>query len=94
MRRASKIDSNQPTIVAGLRKAGATVAMTHMIGKGFPDAVVGYRGVNYLLEIKDDGKPPSARKLTSDEVEWHTAWRGKVVVVENLEQALIAIGAV
>jgi hypothetical protein len=59
-----------------------------MLGKGFPDIIVGYRGVNLLVEIKDGSKPPSKRQLTSDELVWHDDWRGQVAVVESIDQAL------
>lgn len=91
-RYAAKIDANQPEIVEGLRKAGATVTPTHAAGEGFPDLAVGYRGSNYLLEVKDGSKPPSKRKLTPDQVEWHDKWRGQVCVVNNLDEALDALG--
>jgi Holliday junction resolvase len=91
MRRAAKIDSNQPEIVEALRAIGASVATTHTAGKGFPDLVVGYGAVNYLLEIKDGSLSPSARKLTSDQVEFHAAWRGQIEVVESIDDAFRAI---
>ena len=94
MRRNAKIDSNQPAIVEALRGVGASVAHTHMIGQGFPDIVVGFRGVNYLMEIKDGSLAPSRRQLTEDEKDWHNAWHGAVVIVESVEDAYKAIGAV
>lgn len=92
MRYASRVDSNQPEIVKILRNAGATVFPTHSVGKGFPDIVVGHRGVNYLVEIKDGDKPPSARKLTQDEEKFHAAWRGDVCIVKNADEALLLLG--
>lgn len=91
--RASKVDANQADIVSGLRAVGASVTVTSAVGHGFTDLVVGYRGVNYLLEVKDGCKPPSARKLTEDQEKWHAEWRGQKAVVETLDQALIEIGA-
>jgi hypothetical protein len=48
--------------------------------------------VNLLLEVKDGSKPPSARKLTPDEAEWHSAWRGQVVTVKSVAEALGVLG--
>lgn len=93
MRRAARVDDNQPEIVAALRAVGATVEPLHFVGRGFPDIAVGYRGYNYLIEIKDGAKPPSKRRLTVDERDWHDQWRGQVTVVESVDQALKAIGA-
>ena len=91
MRRAAKTDDNQAEIVAALRKIGATVQPLHAIGQGCPDILVGWRGMNTILEIKDGKKPPSARKLTEDQEKWHAAWRGQVTVVETVEQAIEAV---
>jgi len=91
MRRAAKVDDNQTEIVAALRKIGATVQPLHAVGQGCPDILVGWRGMNTILEIKDGKKPPSARKLTEDQEKWHAAWRGQVTVVETVEQAIEAV---
>ena len=91
MRRAAKVDDNQTEIVAALRKIGATVQPLHAVGQGCPDILVGWRGMNTILEIKDGKKPPSARKLTEDQERWHAAWRGQVTVVETVEQAIEAV---
>lgn len=93
MRRAAKVDANQMIIVAALRAVGATVQPLHAVGKGCPDLLVGYRGRNYLFEVKDGDKPPSARKLTPDQVSWHDTWRGSSWVVMNPKMALQIIGA-
>lgn len=85
MRRAAKIDTNQPDVVAEFRALGCTVTPTHMIGRGFVDIVVGVVGINLLVEIKDGDKVPSARKLTPDEQVWHDAWKGQKAVVETLQ---------
>lgn len=94
MRRAAKVDANQDQVVSALRAAGASVTSSAAIGKGFPDVVVGFRGVTYLLEIKDGNKPPSARELTPDQAQWHIEWRGHAVVVTSVDEALAAIGAI
>lgn len=87
MRRAGKIDANQNAIVHDLRKAGASVWITSGLGTGV-DIVVGFRGVNWLMEVKDSNQPPSKRRLTDDEKGFHLGWRGQVTIVETSEQAL------
>ena len=87
MRRAAKVDANHVEITAALRGIGATVKPTHQL-KGFVDLVVGFRGKNYLFEIKDGSKPPSARKLTGKEQEFHDTWNGSVCIVESVQDAL------
>lgn len=94
MRTAAKVDRNQPEIVAALRRVGATVLVLSAVGRGCPDIVVGYHGVNYFIEIKDGEKPPSERRLTPDQVEWHGKWRGRAGVAETMDDALRIIGAI
>lgn len=86
---AKRVDANQKEIVEVLRSAGATVQHLHTIGKGCPDLVVGYRGQNYMLEIKTT---PVGWKLTPDESKWHRLWQGQVCVVGSIVEALQAIG--
>lgn len=88
MRRAAATDRNQAEIVAALRAMGATVQPLHAVGQGCPDLLVGWRGRNVLLEVKDWKAMPSKRKLTPAQVEWHGGWKGQVVVVENVDAAL------
>jgi hypothetical protein len=88
MRRAAKVDDNQVELVASMRKIGAKVFHTHQVGKGFPDLVVAYRGVNYLVEVKDPAKFPSERKLTKDEKKFFDSWAGPVFVAETIEHFL------
>lgn len=59
-----------------------------MVGEGFVDAVVGFRKINYLMEIKDPAKPPSARKLTPDEQHFFDTWKGQVDKVETIDDVL------
>lgn len=92
MRRAARIDANQAAIVEALRRAGASVQPIAAMGRGVPDLLIGYRGRNYLLEVKDGGKRPSARRLTKDESGWHEAWGGQVAIAETVEAALALIG--
>ena len=91
MPRIARVDANQPDIVQALRQIGATVQLLHTVGKGCPDLLVGYRGVNSLLEVKDGAKVPSARKLTPDELRWHDEWRGEVFIVKNEYEAIEVI---
>lgn len=93
-RRAARRDANHNEIVEGLQRVGASVlTLTSASGTGVPDLLVGFRRVNYLLEIKDGKKRKSERQLRPEQLIWHLTWKGlKPVKVENLEQALRAIG--
>lgn len=79
-----KVDTNQTEIVKELRRLGMEVEHLHMVGKGCPDIIVGWKGKNVLLEIKKDEKA----KLTPDQVLWHHSWKGQVAVVSNVIDAI------
>ena len=91
MRRAARVDDNQKEIVAALRKEGATVECLHAVGKGCPDLLVGFNGVNILMEVKDGKKSISQRKLTDDQVKWHDEWKGQKIVAKSVAEALYII---
>lgn len=93
MRRSARVDANHKSIVDALRAIGATVQDLSAVGKGCPDILVGFRGRNMLLEIKDGTKPPSARYLTEDQVAWHAHWRGHVRIANSVAEAMNLIGA-
>lgn len=77
--RARRTDANLKQIAAAFRKAGAQVHVTN----GAWDLTVGYGGLTVLVECKDGSKPPSARKLTPAEREFHAQWTGGIRVVED-----------
>lgn len=94
MRRAAKIDANQVAIVKALRQIGCTVQHLHAVGDGCPDLLVGAYGQTLLVEVKDGSKPPSARRLTEDQLVWHGAWTGgPVAIVTDIEGAIRAARA-
>lgn len=92
--RNAKVDANQSEIVKVTRKLGASVQHLHTVGKGCPDIIVGFRGCNYLWEIKDGNKSPSKQKLNDLEVEWHLKWRGQVTVISSVNEAIAFLNEV
>lgn len=86
-----RIDANQNLIVKQLRKIGASVAITSMMGKGFPDLVIGFRGKNFLIELKDGAKSKSRKELTDDERRFFITWKGQIEICENLDEILKVI---
>lgn len=86
--RAAKVDANQKEIVEALRKIGCTVQILSSVGKGCPDILIGFRGSNYLAELKDGKKSKSEQKLTPDQVKWHSLWNGQVSVINSVEDAI------
>ena len=93
MRRAAKIDDNQQRVVNALRCTGCSVAVLAAVGKGVPDILAAKAGRTVLLEVKDGAKPPSARRLTPDQVAFHAAWRGELYVVTSEAEALRVMAA-
>lgn len=91
MRRKAKTDDNQAVIVKALRQLGCSVQSLAAVGSGCPDILVGRLGKNFLFEIKDPEKRPSARKLTDDEDKWHRQWRGQARIVETVQDCLKAM---
>lgn len=91
MTRAARTDANQAALVDVLRAAGATVQPLHTVGHGCPDLLVGYRGINLLVEVKDGAKPLSAQRLTRGQRQWHAAWAGQVEVVNSAAQARLLL---
>ena len=90
-RYAAKVDRNQSEIVDALRKVGATVQPLHTVGKGCPDQLVGFRGRNILLEVKDWKAAKSDRVLTPQQVDWHGGWKGQVAQIETVDAALAVL---
>jgi hypothetical protein len=91
-RLAARVDVNQAEIVKQLRALpGVDVAVTHMVGKGFVDIVVGYRWQNFLIELKNPDVNAYERKLTKDEQRFHDKWPGQIAVCETFEHCVMAI---
>lgn len=87
--RVRKADGNQPELVEQIRDLpGVKVVLTHVIGNGFPDCIISFRGFNYMCEIKNPSQPPSKRKLTPDEEEFHKNWTGQIAVIMTLDDVL------
>ena len=93
MRRAAKIDGNQPEIVKAFRKFGCSVLLLHMVGGGCPDIAVGKNKKTVLVEIKDPNKVLSKRELTKEEAKFHSEWLGSLLVVESLEDVINVVRA-
>lgn len=95
MRHAHKIDTNQPAIVAAMRKVGAQVIHTSDSKMAGFDLLVAHRGRVFIVEVKDGAKPESARALTSRETATATALAAADVdyyVVQSADDALQMLG--
>lgn len=88
IRRAAKIDDNQPQLVQLIRAMGVSVAITSAAHDGFTDLVLGFGGVTVLTEVKDGSKEPSRRKLTPQQQIFHGSFKGAITVIETDLQAI------
>ncbi len=83
-------DANQDAIVDALEKAGASVLDLSAVG-GVLDLLVGFRDVNYLIEVKN---PDVHGQLSKSQRKFWDWWRGQKAVVRTAEEALQVIGAI
>ncbi len=83
-----KPDANQASIVKALRRCGATVLDLSSVGGDCPDLLVGWRGVDRLMEVKTLTGTPS-----DGQIDFAATWKGAPVVMVRTEaEALQAIG--
>lgn len=92
MRRAAKVDGNHRTIVAAFKSLGCAVQSLAAVGKGVPDLLVAFAGLNHLVEIKDGRRVKSARKQTPAQVVWVSTWRAPRHLVESMEDVQRLVG--
>lgn len=96
MRRAARVDANQPAIVAALESVGCTVRSLAALGKDCEDLLVGFRGANYLMEIKNpesSGKHRGASKISEGQRKQQVEWQGQTAIVWTVDEALGVVGA-
>lgn len=79
MRRAARVDGNQPDIIRALKSIGASV---EIIGKPL-DLLIHYRGETLLMECKSAGG-----SFTKDQVEFFARWPGRILVVHSPDEAV------
>jgi hypothetical protein len=79
------VDKNQREIVNALRAIGCSVLDLSRMGKGTPDILVFCPRLHAycLVEIKSD-----KGKMTPAQKKFHADWRGPVVVVKSVDEAL------
>jgi hypothetical protein len=90
MKYAARVDKNQLATIKEFERAmpDASVFDASACGEGFPDLVVGWRGRNYLFEVKNPDVRPSDRRLTDPQEAFHGSWQGQVHVVHSAAEML------
>lgn len=82
---SKKADRNQPELVKYIRGRGATFQHTHQVESAL-DGIVGFRGIDQRVEIKDPLQPKSARKLTTKEQDVFDTWQGRPpIIIESVD---------
>lgn len=97
MKYARHRDRCERGIIEALRAVGASVWQINAERAGEPDLCVGYKGVNFLFEVKSPPGPRGGRSgrgqhLSEDQVRWMLEWRGQVREINSARDALEAIG--
>ena len=85
LRHAKKRDTSERAIINALKQFGMDVIQIDQP----VDLIVGWRGVNYLAEVKT-GKA----KLRDGQAKFVETWRGQVVVLRNPTDAMNWAGEV
>jgi len=82
-----KRDANESAIVHALKAAGATVERLDIV-----DLLVGFRGGNWLMEVKTVKGLKRKSKTAERQERWRAGWQGNVYVVSEPAEALGLIG--
>lgn len=93
MRRRPKLDANHKAIGNIAQQMGANVVSLAGEGKGIPDLLIGWRGANYLWEVKRPGvhqKKRGARQAATNEaqLQWAIRWTGQYAIVTCEQDAI------
>lgn len=83
--RNPRVDSNQKEVVQALKAIGCGVYTYGPI-----DLLVAYRGLWWMLEVKDGSQPESKKRLTKAEIQYilDCKNRAPIYVVESAAQAV------
>jgi hypothetical protein len=85
---ARRVDTVQSDIVVDLRKLGASVLDLSRVGVGCPDLLVGWKGINLLVELKTPKR--GTKKATAEkQAVFAATWSGAPVLkATSLQQIL------
>ena len=81
-----RVDGNHAECIKALREAGISAISLASVGDGCGDILAGFRGANFLIEVKDGDKPQTAA-----ERDFAAEWSGHYAVVTNAEAAVGAV---
>jgi rhamnose utilization protein RhaD (predicted bifunctional aldolase and dehydrogenase) len=82
---AKRVDENQSQIFHTFIALGASVCNLSTVGRGCPDALIGYKGKTVLVEIKRDSKAP----YTEPQIKFMQEWRGGAISrIDSVDAAI------
>lgn len=82
MRRAPRHkDANHAALRTLWRSIGGSWVDITPIDGGEPDALIGWRGDDRLIEVKNPDGSPSRRRPRANQADWHRSWKGRPVAV-------------
>lgn len=93
VRRWGKPDANQAEIVEALRGIPeCSVLLLSAVGKGCPDLLVGYRGFNFLFEIKNPAHEKvggaAMEETRARQQKFRDSWKGQSRRVTGLKEII------
>lgn len=80
-RYAAKRDENEKDIIDALQRMGAEVY--RLSASGLPDLLVGWRGINYLVEVKQN-----KGKHTAEQIRFQQTWTGQQCTIRTVDEAI------
>jgi len=83
---SGRVDNTQAEIIRALEQAGMRARSIAVVGNGFPDLLVRWRGRTYLLEVKTGNA-----RLTAAEEQWRETWPGHYAIVRTPDEAVLAV---
>ena len=86
--RGKRVDENQKAILDDLKRLHINYFVASDVGAGFPDIVIGFRGINWFIEIKTE-----TGKQTKSQIKFEKEWQGQYAICRSTEQVLEVIGA-
>ncbi len=84
----AKRDKNESDIVKALRMIPG-VSVVLLSAKDIPDLLIGFREVNYLIEIKNK---KGLNKVLEGQAAFRENWNGQTAVAHTLEDILGILG--
>ena len=79
----AKRDKNERDIIRALEQLGCSVQALNCTAPDIPDLLVGFRGVNILLEVKE-----RKGKLSEGQAHFMETWQGQCVMARTPEEAV------